>query len=339
MLGVDRLGHRPALDGLRGVAILLVVVAHTFDRRYGFFAGGALGVDLFFVLSGFLITTLLLEEHEETGAISIRNFYTRRARRLLPALVALVLTAAAIEISTGALSAALVHAAVRLSYVANYLAVANAQLLGNGFGHLWSLGLEEQFYIVWPLLLAALLRRRTSPRRLILLLVGGILIVNLIRIGVAPDGNWRRVNYLPDTHGDVIMFGCLAAIIWKHRRIAVPRSGVIGSIVVMAGMVAWFRETTPLYLLPLPFFAIAACLLLFAALEPQSSVANVLQNKLLVGAGRMSYSVYLWHVPLIGLLGPVGIFPAVALSWISYRFIEQLFRRKKRAYTLAGATT
>jgi peptidoglycan/LPS O-acetylase OafA/YrhL len=326
----ERLGHRPALDGLRGVAILLVVVAHAFDRRYAFFAGGALGVDLFFVLSGFLITTLLLEEWYAERGVSVRRFYVRRARRLLPALTVLVLAAAALEATRSTPSTVIEHAVVRMSYLVNFFGAMDPSAVGPAFMHLWSLGLEEQFYLVWPLLLVALLRLRARPRHLLWVLGCTVLFINLDRLAQVPTGDWRRLNYLPDTHGDVIIIGCIAAIIWSRRPVAISRKATLLAALVMAVMIAWFRETSTVYLLPIPLFALAAAVVLLAVMQPGSAAERVLRFPFLQGTGRVSYSLYLWHVPLIAALGPVGgVAAAIPAALLSYRYVEQPFRRKK----------
>lgn len=327
----ERLGYRPELDGLRGVAVILVVAAHSLDRRYGFFAGGALGVDVFFVLSGFLITALLLDEWDAHGAISIRGFYVRRMRRLLPALYVLLFGAAAIEAATGSVSAALVRLVVRGSYLVNFVGAAvGERFVGAGFLHLWTLGLEEQFYLVWPIVLIVLLRRNARPRHLLLVIATVIVLINLNRIANVPGGNWRRVNYLPDTHGDVILFGCAAAIIWRSRKLTFRPWLVVAAVATMAGTVAWFRETNPSYLIPLPLFAIAVCVVIIAALAEGSAAGRLLRFSPLRRVGKLSYSLYLWHVPLIAALGvPLGLPLALCAAGISYRFVEQPFRRRR----------
>ncbi|HET9720708.1 MAG TPA: acyltransferase, partial [Solirubrobacteraceae bacterium] len=157
-----RLGRRPVLDGLRGVAVLLVIAEHT-----GLLHNGFLGVDVFFVLSGFLITTLLLEEFQRAGRISLRGFYARRARRLVPAL--LVAVAAFLVISAAADQSGfgddVLAAAAGVTYITNILMALTPTWLP-AVGHLWSLGAEEQFYLLWPVVLIAAIRRSVSRRAL-----------------------------------------------------------------------------------------------------------------------------------------------------------------------------
>src|SRR5262245_41272123 len=179
-----RLAYQPALDGLRGVAVLAVLLFHA-----GHLRGGFLGVDLFFTLSGFLITTLLLAEHSARGRISLRNFWSRRARRLLPALY-LVLGAtvayAALFARPDSLQQIRGDAFAALAYVANWHLIATGGSYWSQYAapspleHLWSLAVEEQFYIVWPLLVVGILawsRRRAGDGRARLLVVAAVLTI------------------------------------------------------------------------------------------------------------------------------------------------------------------
>jgi peptidoglycan/LPS O-acetylase OafA/YrhL len=155
---VKRLGYRPELDGIRAVAISLVVLDHFF----GLDGGGSAGVRLFFVLSGFLITTLLLEEHAATGSIKLGAFYRRRARRLLPALAALLLVYVGFQAGHLGISRAAERVALAGSYVSNFAVAFRVHdvISGTALGPLWSLAQEEQFYAFWPLLLIAVIRSR-----------------------------------------------------------------------------------------------------------------------------------------------------------------------------------
>src|SRR5262245_14922290 len=224
---MNRLGHRPELDGVRGLAIILVVAGHCLGRYEGWAQRGGLGGDLFFVLSGFLITTLLVEEWHRNSSLNLREFYVRRGRRLLPALVALVGVFAVLSLlalparapETG------LEAVLRVSYVANFFIAFTENGVGVGFDHLWSLAQEEQFYLLWPPLLFVLLRRGVSPKRLLLLLGVVILAVNLQRFAViAAGGERHRIWFAPDTHSDAIVIGCAAALVWKYRLLRLPSS-------------------------------------------------------------------------------------------------------------------
>src|SRR5450432_4160027 len=172
--------HVPALDGLRGIALLGVLFFHA----NGALPGGYLGVDLFFVLSGFLITSLLLAEHRETGRIALSAFWVRRARRLFPALLSLMPAVALYGryfAKADELKVLRSQALATLAYVANWHAIFEHRSYWQLFAapspleHTWSLSIEEQFYLVWPLLVVLLLRRGTSRSLLVVSLVLGAL--------------------------------------------------------------------------------------------------------------------------------------------------------------------
>lgn len=331
-----RLGRVPALDGLRGVAILLVVIHHSgyeIPALHGWQRGGALGVDLFFVLSGFLITSLLLSEWNRGGRISLRAFYVRRARRLLPALVAFVWFFWLLVVIAHPAKAPgeTVRALARLSYFGNFLIVF-AGGLGTAFVHLWSLAQEEQFYLVWPPLLVFLLRRNVSPRRLLMLVGVLILAVNVDRLVLVLLGiGEHRLWYAPDTHGDAILFGCAAAIIWTHKLVRPPRWAAGAAVLAAAPILVGFRISHAAYYpAALPVFAAACSLFLLAVVEsPESRAARAMSFSPLRRVGKVSYGLYLWHLPLLSFFGIIGLPMAVVATLLSYRFVEEPFRRRR----------
>src|SRR5258706_1211587 len=154
-----KLGHRPTLDGLRGVAVLMVMLSHT-DLTWLSTSGGFVGVHVFFVLSGFLITSLLLEEHGKTGTIRIGPFYPRRALRLLPAIAVLMIAALVVAWASGSSSELKdvgTSVVMMLTYSTNWFRISG-QFPSESLGHAWTLAVEEHFYIAWPLVLLGLLR-------------------------------------------------------------------------------------------------------------------------------------------------------------------------------------
>ena len=218
-----RLGRRPALDGIRGLAVALVVVSHV--------AGvgrldvlGKVGVTIFFVLSGFLITSLLAEEHETEGHIRIGSFYARRARRLLPALVALVLITLLIQVNDGGGFIRVPMLVGALTYSANWVKISGADT-NDALGHTWSLSVEEQFYLVWPLLLVCLLRiTRESRLRWV---IGAIVVTSsLPLVYLAMGDSFDRVLYGSDTRAMPLLVGCLLAFL-MHGSTERPRSAVL----------------------------------------------------------------------------------------------------------------
>jgi peptidoglycan/LPS O-acetylase OafA/YrhL len=328
-----RLGQIPALDGLRGIAILLVVANHAgnlIPSLHGWQRGGALGVDLFFVLSGFLITSLLLGEWDRRGTVSLRAFYRRRARRLLPALILLVGLAWIFSIAVDPRRSpqASLLALARLSYFGNFL-VAFGGGLGTGFEHLWSLAQEEQFYLLWPPLLVFLLRRRASPRQLLALLGGLIAVVNVERLVLVLHGaSEQRLWYAPDTHADAILFGCVAGIIWTYRLARPPRWAATGALLSAAPILIGFRAYHPLdYPVAMPVFAAASSLFLLAVAEfPKGRSTRALSWSPLRRLGKVSYGLYLWHLTLIALFGIIGVPIALVAALLSYKYVEAPFR-------------
>jgi peptidoglycan/LPS O-acetylase OafA/YrhL len=328
-----QLGRRPELDGLRAIAILLVLTIHGFSSAHPWLGGAGLGVDLFFVLSGFLITTLLLEEHAREGRLSLKRFYGRRARRLLPALLAMLAVTGIVLVATGTESAfqETVAFIFRASYISNFLIAFTGGGVGLGFVHLWSLAQEEQFYVLWPLILLVFLRRRTSPWRVVILLAAAIVVLNLQRILVIDGGApWRRVWFAPDTHSDPILFGCAAAVVWRYGLVRLPRAAAVVASLVAVAMIAVLRTTdASTYPVAIPLFALAAAVLILGVLDhPAHFPARALRLPVLRGLGKISYGLYLWHYPLIAYFGVRGIPVAILAAAVSYRFVEQPFLRR-----------
>ncbi len=336
--GQYRLGYRPALDGLRGVAVLLVVIAHSIDRSP---SAGTIGVTLFFLLSGFLITRLLVEEHARSGQIDIVDFLGRRARRLVPALALYVLfIAAAGETWPTLLAAAL--------YFSNVLGISNGTL-GVFDGHLWSLSMEEQFYLLWPAVLILGLRRR---RLLIAAGAIGIVMVELWRWWLVSQGAPpARLQYGPDVRIDAILIGCLLALAADQLRRWPTQLALVGAVVIAAGSAMHGVEASP-WMLPL---ATVACVPVVMVAATRS--VPVLEGRAIVGLGKVSYGVYLWHYAVARLLSrelpfwavlAITLVFSVTVAVISYRLIEMPVRRWRRGRSasrpsdgpsMAGATT
>ncbi|MBM3675297.1 MAG: acyltransferase [Actinobacteria bacterium] len=306
-----------ALDGVRGAAVAAVLVFHG-----GRLEGGFLGVDLFFVLSGFLITALLLTESRATDRISFAGFWARRARRLLPALflmLAGVALYAVLVAEPAELERIRGEALATLGYVANWRAVFGGSsywelfLVPSPLQHTWSLAIEEQFYLVWPLVFGAVLawgRRRSASRadgsstarRMLALSLGLAGSCAILALGI---GEANRVYYGTDTRAPAILFGAsLAAwLAWRgpvRTRGGRRRLEMVAFVAVAALAVAWTRLSGPLlYQGGLLLCGLAGAAVVASAAHPvRGPLARAFELRPLVGLGLISYGAYLYHWPL-----------------------------------------
>jgi peptidoglycan/LPS O-acetylase OafA/YrhL len=336
------LGYRPALDGLRGFSVLCVMGFHSFLLP----GGGFLGVDIFFVLSGFLITNLLLAERAATGGLNLRRFYVRRARRLVPGL--LVAVTAFLLISAvadrGRLRDDALAAATGLAYITNIL-VSIVATWSTGIEHLWTLAAEEQFYLLWPVILIAATRRNVSRRAL----TTGVGIVVLAmwteRLALTLAGaSQHRLYFAPDTSLDAIVIGCFLALLHDGGYVeractnAFVRTRVVPTCLGIAlALILGIPDTGPrwIYEWGLSVFGVAVAVVLGSVItDPQSPVAGVLARRRLVALGRISYGVYLWHPILLyaAHVPKLASIPcAIGAAALSNRYVEQRFRRRPRA--------
>lgn len=306
-----KLGYRPSLDGLRGIAVTAVVLSHLPNLPFG---GGFFGVDIFFVLSGFLITSLLLEEWGATSDISLKAFYARRALRLLPALVEVLLVAVAVSaaVETPEQSAAMRSSALMtLFYSANWF-VAYRQFPRGELSHAWSLSVEEQFYAVWPVVMLLLLKGGCSRRTIGLLTAAGFAASGAARMILwNTTHSWERVYFGSDTHADGLLAGALVALLLESG--VRPRSPAALRVLNWAAhlMMGWLGVFLVLGWAADPYLsnggysamnlgvAVIVMCLMCGAWPP---LRMLCESRLLVWIGRISYGVYLWHSILFWLL-------------------------------------
>ncbi|MHB8244811.1 MAG: acyltransferase family protein [Acidimicrobiales bacterium] len=354
--------HLPALDGLRAVAILGVFAYHL---GFGWASGGFLGVDLFFVLSGFLITSLLVEERLETGAIALSGFWLRRARRLLPGLVLMMLVLGAFIALFGPgplvdLAQVRSDAIATLLYFANWHQLLAHQSYFSQFAapsplqQTWSLGIEEQFYLLWPLAVVALLvvarqRWRTTA---VAVTAGGAALSAAWMAWLAFHGaSASRMYYGTDTRAFDLLVGAVLAFIIAGRSQPGPRARrALATIAPMAAVVLglfWWRAGSasgePSRSLFEWGFLVCACLAVLVLAdvrqEVQSPLGRALSVRPVVFVGQISYELYLWHWPVIcevtqartGLSGLVLDTARVAIAFVlatlSFFFVDRPIRR------------
>ena len=342
------IAYRPGLDGLRALAVAAVFLYHA---RIDWLPGGFLGVDLFFVLSGYLITSLLLVEWEARNRIDLRRFWLRRARRLLPALVVVVLASLALAaiFARQDLAHTRSDAVSSLLYYTNWHEiVANHSyfnLMGNPslLQHTWSLAIEEQFYIVWPLLLVPCLVL-VGRKRLPMLVIAGIAAsVALMWIVYNPNADPSRVYYGTDTRAFLLLMGILLALVWpwiERLRQAVPLLELLGVSALVGTVLLFLRmhEFNPT-LFRGGDLAAAFCfsVLVAAVAHPRTGIGEALGVAPLRWVGERSYGIYLWHWPIIVLVAGVNARPSVgivlaeaalvlAIAALSYKYVEQPIR-------------
>ncbi|HTT50528.1 MAG TPA: acyltransferase family protein [Streptosporangiaceae bacterium] len=342
--------RRPGLDGLRALAVLAVIAFH---EQLTAFPGGFLGVDVFFVLSGYLITDLLVAQWNRCDRLRLGSFWARRARRLLPALATMlvVVTAATAIIEPGQLAALRPALLAAVTYSSNWWQALQHQSYFTQFGpppplqHLWSLAIEEQFYLVWPLLLIVLLgccqssRLRTGAAWL----CAGLSVLATMLIYV-PGADPSRVYYGTDTHSSAILVGAALALSWPLQRLGKLTTdqaritdglGLVG-LALLGWAVGHYRgDDRALYPAGLLTAALAAGAVVLAAASP-GLISWVLGLPPLRWIGVRSYGIYLWHWPVIALTtaalaqtrpGPLvwaaEAVVAIGLAAASWRWIEQ----------------
>jgi peptidoglycan/LPS O-acetylase OafA/YrhL len=344
------LGHSPALDGLRGIALLLVLVFH-FTGVGGPLPGGWAGVDVFFVLSGFLITALVLDEKRVHGHVALRRFYARRALRLLPALVALLVVwsllllafndtswIAATPSGNGHgspvdVSAALGQVALVMTYGVNWLyALAHGSA---PLAHLWSLAVEEQFYLVWPAALLLLVRLPQARRSWPVLALAAVSAALPWFLYDGGDGQ-HRIYFGTDTRAVGLLLGAASALVWHRRRSRglpsrMPTGRAYAGLLVVAAVAVSVANVPAKFLVAPALLGLAVAQVVpYLVDHPTSLLARAISPRWLVWVGKRSYGLYLWHYlwatwthPLPLAYGmPLGVAGTLACTVLSWRYVE-----------------
>ena len=362
-------GHRPAhvryirgIDGLRVVSVLAVLVYHHYvvgGSSPGWLPGGFYGVEVFFVVSGYLITSLLLDERTRTGSIALKEFWFRRARRLLPALflmIGVVILYSLLFLRDNAIAELKSDVIAAATYTSNWWQIfADRSYFEQGgrpelLRHLWSLAIEEQFYLFWPLVLAWALKtlgHRRAPWAMVGVgLASAAAMAILYTVGVSDTG----LYYATPTRLSGLLLGSALAFFWtprrvrgvtgKHARIVLDVAGVVGLYFLW-----WSFRGTHDYD-PIAFRGgflivdIATLLVICAVVHPRADLNRVLGIPLLVWIGLRSYGIYLWHFPIFAVTrlsdfdGAFGVTPpgwlwflirlslTIAIAAVSYHYVE-----------------
>lgn len=352
----SKLPYRAGLDGVRALAVGGVFLYHA---NVSWMPGGFLGVDLFFVLSGFLITSLLLAQWSATGTINLVQFWLGRARRLVPALLIVVVFTllATSTIARDDLGRTRADALSAVVYLTNWHEIIASHSYFNQFGrpsllqHLWSLAVEEQFYLLWPLILIASMRRLRRGGTIALTAVLALTSWVLMWLLYNPNGDPSRVYYGTDTRAFTILIGALLAFVWPMARLPekLPRArswlvDVVGIAALLGVLVLFTRvhDYDPsLYSWGFLVAALVGAVLVAVACHPASTVGKALGWSPLRWIGARSYGIYLWHWPIMQLTRPgidvpwhgAGLICAqaaatVAAAAASYRYVEMPIRNR-----------
>ncbi|HWA55515.1 MAG TPA: acyltransferase family protein [Solirubrobacterales bacterium] len=358
----SRLPYLPGIDALRAIAVLAVFLYHA---GVAWMPGGFLGVDVFFVISGYLITSLLLSERSRTGTVRLGQFWLRRARRLLPAvgvLIAVTMIVAAI-VEPDRVSELRGDAIASLAYVANWRFIFEHQSYFEQFQrpslfrHLWSLSVEEQFYLFWPLAFAGGMALLGRKRLLLGVLAGAAASLALTWILFDPT-DASRVYYGTDTHAAGLLIGVALALVWSPWQLrratpgrwcgpALDAIGVIGLGYLVLSFLHVHDYDLALFHGGYLWLALASAAVIAVVAHPSARLGSLLAQPPLVWLGLRSYSFYLWHWPVLaltrpgldvslprGVLIPLQLLAVLTLADLSYRFVELPFRGKRKLFSL-----
>ncbi|MCE5578544.1 acetyltransferase [Staphylococcus pseudintermedius] len=348
--------YMPGLDGVRAVAVIAIIIYHLNPQ---WLSGGFLGVDTFFVISGYLITSLLLTEYHNTGKIELMSFWLRRVKRLIPAVLFLVMGVIVLSLIFMPTEIQKVRAdsIAAIFYVSNWWYIMQnvdyfEQFAVQPLKHLWSLAIEEQFYLVFPIVLLSLLSfiRRLKSTRIIFLI---LLVISMIAMMVlyVPNENVARVYFGTDTRIQTLLMGVLLALVWppfqlkakvnRQMRTMIDTAGVVGLAILFICFKFVSETNSILYYGGFFLISTVTLLVIASSVHPSGYFAKFLGNKVFTFIGSRSYSLYLWHYPIIvlihhqfvqGQIPPlvyvVEILLMVLMAEFSYKFIEQPFRKE-----------
>jgi peptidoglycan/LPS O-acetylase OafA/YrhL len=346
----------PGLDGLRALAVAGVVLYHAGAR---WMPGGFLGVDIFFALSGYLITSLLLVEFQRSGKIDLVRFYLGRARRLLPAALLVILLSLLIValFLPGELASARGDAISSIFYVNNWHQILANRSYFEAFGrpslfqHLWSLAVEEQFYFIWPLLLWFGLTRLGRARTVGAMVAIAAASLLLMAVLYDPHTDPSRIYYGTDTRAEQLLIGAMLAFFWPLGRMTGEKMGrgadwvldgigALGLVVIAWAFFGWQDYDRLVYQGGLAIVALASVAVIACLVHPKTRIAKAFGWAPFVWIGQRSYAIYLFHWPIMALSRPgidlrwnptliavlqIGL--SVGLAALSYKYVEMPVRR------------
>ena len=354
--------YLPSIDSLRALAVLAVIIYHV-DVNY--LPGGFLGVDLFFVLSGYLISSLIIKEFRKTGTVNLYNFYIRRARRLLPAVYFMITVGLVVMVLFNEVLLRKSHLDAIFGYIysSNWWYIFHKLDYFDSFGaqspfkHLWSLAIEEQFYMIFPLLFLLVNRKKKSKdgtyklNKNFLYVVLGLILVSLIaHILLFDINNISRIYFGTDTRAFSLLVGVVGAILYPMERLhtkVTPQQNLIYSVISLVSiatlitvMIYTSEYNTWLYRGGFLLVAILGLIVIISSGKQHTVIARLLSFKPVVFIGKISYSLYLWHFPILVLTTPVAeigntniyfVILRVILTFIvaivSYVFVETPIRK------------
>ena len=359
--------HIPAIDGLRAIAVTAVIFYHL---GFQWIPGGFLGVDLFFVISGYVITRLLLDSIARSGGLDLRGFYKARARRLLPPMVfMIVVTAFYVSIwAQDSVKRFLTDIPFSLSGLMNWWLVFKEQDYFEAIGrppllqHTWSLAVESQFYLIWPVLLLLILKRfgkRVIPiAALAIALFSGIALF-LVSLRLDATSTVSHVYFGTDTHSVGLFLGAALAVSWIPQNFKNEVSnkaqnfidfiGVFGLVGILGSFLLIDESSPTAYKIAFPLAAVFGAAIVTSIVHPASRFAPVLQNRILLWIGERSYAIYLWHWVIFQITRPrvdidgqdwaliaLRILIVLALADISLKLVELPIRSGKVEYWFKG---
>ena len=359
--------HIPAIDGLRAIAVTAVIFYHL---GFQWIPGGFLGVDLFFVISGYVITRLLLDSIARSGGLDLRGFYKARARRLLPPMVfMIVVTAFYISIwAQDSVKRFLTDTPFALTGGMNWWLVFKEQDYFEAIGrppllqHTWSLAVETQFYLIWPVLLLIILKRfgkKVIPvAALAIALISGTALF-LVSLQLDATSTVSHVYFGTDTHSIGLFLGAALAVSWIPQNFKSEVSnkaqnfidfiGVFGLVGILGSFLLIDESSPTAYKIAFPLAAIFGAAIITSIVHPASRFAPILQNRVLLWIGERSYAIYLWHWVVFQITRPrvdidgedwalitLRILVVLALADISLKLVELPIRSGKVEYWFKG---